>query len=203
MFLKVLLIFIKDEGLIAIMDFCVKCGKKEISAESLCRKCYEHEYGKKEKKKKKKQKKVISRHPLYFEAILQLRNPDKKVLNLVKVEIERKEIGVAKVEKVRNGYDYYLADQRFAQQVGKLLKRKFSVILKVTAKLYSVSRQTGKQIFRVTVLYRRPSFKVGDVVVVKGEKMRIKSMGKEVVGILESGKKVKYKFKDLERHRVI
>jgi|GEM_PF-1467262 len=185
------------------MDFCVKCGKKEIYDGGLCRQCYEHEHGKKEKKKKKKIKKELAKHPLYYEAILQLRNPNKQVLNLVKEEIERRKVGVAKIEEVRNGYDYYLADQRFSRQVGKKLKNKFKGILKVTAKLYSVSRQTGKQIFRLTVLYRRPSFKVGDAVTIQGEKMRIKSMGKEVVGILESGKKVKYKFKDLERMKII
>ncbi len=185
------------------MDFCVKCGKKEVYDESLCRQCYEHEQGKKEKKKKKKVKKKLAKHPLYYEAILQLRNPNKQVLNLVKGEVKRKKVGVAKIEKVKNGYDYYLADQRFARQAGKKLKSKFKGILKVTAKLYSISRQTGKQIYRLTVLYRRPSFKVGDVIVIQGEKMRIKSMGKEVVGILESGKKVKYKFKDLERMKII
>lgn len=185
------------------MDFCVKCGKKEVYDESLCSKCYEHETGKKKKRKKTRQKKVFSKHPLYFEAILQLRNPDKRILNFVDFEIDRKNQSVAKVEKVRNGFDYYLANSKFAQQLGKSLKKKFSGILKVTAKLYSVSRQTGKQIYRVTVLYRRPSFKVGDVVVVKGEKVKIKSMAKDVVGVLESGKKVKYRFKDLERLRVI
>lgn len=185
------------------MDFCVKCGKKEVYESGLCRQCYEHEHGKEEKKKKKKEKKQLAKHPLYYEAILQLRNPNKQVMNFAKDEIERKKIGVAKAEKVRNGYDYYLADQKFARQLGKKLKSKFKGILKVTAKLYSVSRQTGKQIFRLTVLYRRPSFKVGDTIEFQGEKMRIKSIGKEVVGILENGKKVKYKFKDLERMKVI
>ena len=36
----------------AIMDFCVKCGKKEVYDESLCSKCYEHEYPMKKKKVK-------------------------------------------------------------------------------------------------------------------------------------------------------
>lgn len=185
------------------MDFCVKCGKKEVYNESLCSKCYEHEYGKKAKKKKKKVKKVLSKHPLYYEAILQLRNPDAKVLDLVDKEIERKQIGVAKVEKVRGGFDFYLADQKFAQQAGKMLRKKFGGVVKVTAKLYSVSRQTGKQIYRVTVLYRKPNFKVGDTIVIKGDKVKIKAMDKEVVGIMENGRKIKYKYKELEKLKVI
>ncbi|MCK4589992.1 MAG: hypothetical protein KAT77_06110 [Nanoarchaeota archaeon] len=184
------------------MDFCVKCGKKNVYDESLCKECYEHEYLK-EKKKKKKVRKELAKHPLYFEAILQLRNPDKKVLRLVDEAIESKEMGVAKVEKVTNGYDFYLADQKFAQQVGKKLRSKFGGVVKVTAKLFSVSRQTGKEVYRVTVLYRKPSFKVGDVIVIKGEKVKIKSMAKDIVGVLESGRKVKYRFKELERLKII
>jgi len=185
------------------MDFCVKCGKKDVYDESLCSKCYEHECGKKVKKKKKKVKKVLSKHPMYFEAILQLRNPDQKILKFADAAIAKRKTAVAKIEKVRGGLDYYLADQKFAQQLGKKLKTKFSGILKVTAKLYSVSRQTGKQIYRVTVLYRKPSFKVGDIIEINGEKVRIKNMAKEVMGVLGSGKKVKYRFKDLERLRII
>jgi len=186
------------------MDFCVKCGKKEVFAEGLCRKCYEHEYGKKEKKNKKKLKKELPKHPLYYEAILQLRNPNKQVVGFVEKEIKKKKQGVAKKEEVKNGYDYYLADQKFARQMGRELRKKFGGIVKTSAKLYSVSRQTGKQIYRLTVLYRKPPFKTGDKIEMRGEQVRIKSVGgKEITGILENGKKVKYRYRDLERWGVI
>lgn len=203
LFLKVLLIFIKGKLLFWIMDFCVKCGKKEVYDEGLCRDCYKQVYNPLVKKKKKKAKKELAKHPLYYEAILQLRNPDKHVLELVDDGIDKKGIGVAKVDKVRGGYDFYLADQKFAQQIGKQLRTKYGGILKVTAKLYSVSHQTSKEIYRVTVLYRRPPFKVGEVVEIKGDKIKIKSLGKEVIGVMENGRKIKYSFKDLERMNVI
>lgn len=198
-----------------IMDFCVKCGKKEIYDEGLCSECYKQEYGQVVKKtqrgkasgalkrEKNKAKKKLAKHPLYYEAVLQLRNPDKYVLRFVDEEIDRKETGLAKVEKVRGGYDFYLADQKFAQQVGKKLRTKFGGILKVTARLYSVSHQTSKEIFRITVMHRRPHFRVGETVEIKGEKIKIKRLGKDMMGVMENGRKVKYSFKDLERMNVI
>ena len=40
------------------MDFCVKCGKKDVYKKNLCKKCYEEEYPSNLKKKVKEIKKV-------------------------------------------------------------------------------------------------------------------------------------------------
>lgn len=185
------------------MDFCVKCGRKEVHNEGLCRQCHAHEYPEVEKEVKLKKVKVISRHPLYFEATLQLRNQDQEIMGFVEGEIKRKKAAVAKVVKAGKGYDYYLASAKFAQQLGKALKENFSGLLKVTVRLYSQSRETSRIIYRVTVLYKKAPFKKGDWITVQGHKVKIEVMGKEVWGTKENGEKVHYKFKDLERFGII
>ena len=93
----------------------------------------------------------------YFEAILQLRNPNQDVVKFIENNVAKnKEKGVfiTKREDVRNGLDFYLTSQRYAQSLGKKLKKTFKGELKVSRKLFTTNRQTGKLVYRVNVLFR-------------------------------------------------
>jgi len=59
-----------------------------------------------------------------------------------------------KKEYVRNGIDFYLTSQRYAQSLGKKLKKTFKGELKISSKLFTVNRQTSKNVYRVNVLFR-------------------------------------------------
>ncbi len=65
------------------------------------------------------------KHPNYYEAILQLRNPDQEIVNYVESEMFRVNMPVTKVEEVKNGLDYYVADNQFTNGLGKRLQSIF------------------------------------------------------------------------------
>jgi len=91
----------------------------------------------------------------YFEAILQIRPADGKVLDFLYARIyERKGVFISKEVRSKTGIDIYLSDQKFARMLGPKLKKAFGGTVKSTRSLFSVDRQRSKKIYRVTVCYR-------------------------------------------------
>ncbi|MFH1637942.1 MAG: NMD3-related protein [Candidatus Woesearchaeota archaeon] len=91
----------------------------------------------------------------YFEAVLQLRPYDEEVLKAVeKMVAEREGVFISKVVKQKTGLDLYLSSQKFAQIIGKKLKKRFNGELKLSRTLFTRNRLTSKDIYRVTVLFR-------------------------------------------------
>ncbi len=91
----------------------------------------------------------------YYEAKLQLRPLNKEVLKFVYGQIEnRNDCLISKEEKLKTGIDLYLTSQKFAQILGKMLKKKFDGKTIVSRSLYGVNRMTSKKVYRVTVLFR-------------------------------------------------
>lgn len=135
----------------------------------------------------------------YYEGILQLRNPDKNVIEFIKNQIaKKKEVFISKILKVRNGYDFYISSKRYLRTLGYKLKRQFGGELKISSRLYSTDRQTSKELHRVNVLYRCCSIKKGSIVEVRGEKIKIMALGHRIQGKrLADGKKVYVDFKEL------
>lgn len=141
---------------------------------------------------------IKGKHPNYFEAILQLRKVSKEVLEFVDHEIKKKKIPIAKIVKVKNGHDYFLADNDFTNSLGKMLQQKFGGELQTTASLFS--KKDGKDIYRVTVLFRQASFKKGDQVEFNGEEFTVKIMGKEIMlHNVKTSKKERVKYKEMDR----
>lgn len=135
----------------------------------------------------------------YYEGILQLRNPNKKVRAFVKNQIDKKEgVFISKIVKVRNGFDYYISSNRFLKNLGYKLREQFGGELKMSSKLYSRDRQTSKELHRLNVLYRCCDFKRGSIIEVRGEKIKVVGLGKRVQGKrLKDGKRIFIDFKEL------
>ena len=96
-----------------------------------------------------------NKNPQYYEAILQLRNPNKELLNCVVNAVnKRKNVFIANEVRQKNGVDYYISSQRFTRSLGNKLKKAFKGELKVSRKLYSFDRQKSKLIYRATVLFK-------------------------------------------------
>ena len=96
-------------------------------------------------------------HSQYYEAILQIRDSPEEVYKAVVQAIEeasRKGVFTSKIEKTKNGLDYFLSSKSFAAGLGKRLKKRFKGEVKLSRKLYGKSRKTGKLVYRITVLYR-------------------------------------------------
>ena len=137
----------------------------------------------------------------YFEGILQMRNIGNEVVDFAIKEINKTgDVYVANLKKVTNGIDLYISRQKFLRSLGNKLQNQFGGQLIVSRKLHTRSRMTGRDLYRVNVLFRLPYFKKGDTIVYKGEKIRIISMHKKVFAKdIKTGKKLNINYKDLFR----
>ncbi len=134
----------------------------------------------------------------YYEGILQLRNPTKEVIRFVKNQIKKNNIHIAKEIRLKNGMDLYLSSQRFLRNLGIKLQKSFGGQLKTSRKLHTISRKTGKRLYRVTVLHKLPKFKAGETIKYRGEKIKIKSIGKKISAKnIKTGEKLQISFDDI------
>ena len=138
---------------------------------------------------------IKDKHHGYYEAVLQLREVSEEVYHAVEHEIEKAGIYVAKFKKVKKGKDYFLADGKFTKKLGKNLVDTFGGEYKISASLFT--QKDGKDIYRLTVLFRGIPFKKGNLLRYKGEKYILKIIGKKaMLQHTENGKKVHVSKKD-------
>ena len=130
------------------------------------------------------------KHAKYFEGILQLRNPSSELIKYVAKTIDKdNRAWIAQELKVPGGVDLYLSSQKYLPGC-----------LKSSRKLFTVQRSTGKQVYRVNVLFRLYPFKIRDVITISGEKFKVLRIDKQVtVQNIKSGKKEKIKPEEIER----
>lgn len=128
----------------------------------------------------------------YFEGTLQLRNATPEALAFVRKDLAAA-AGVHLTKETGHGkdLDFKITSAKYLRALGKRLKQRFNGELHETSKLFSLNKQTGKEIHRVTVLFKLRDYRIGDVVEnSKGQKIRIKTLGKRASGIdVETGKK--------------
>ncbi len=146
-------------------------------------------------------KDASGKHIGYYEAILQLRDTQDETRDYVEEEIKQQHIHVAKTVALRNGVDIYLGDSKFTRNVGKALQLKFGGEYVVTATLFS--KKDGKEIYRLTVLFRGLPFRKGDMIEYKGDPCRVLVLGKEIIIQSKTGKKIHVKYKDVESIRAL
>jgi NMD protein affecting ribosome stability and mRNA decay len=106
--------------------------------ESICHKC----------------RKLIGK---YFEGVLQLRDVDEKVLDYVAKDIESNAdngVFVKEIIEHKTGMDLQVTSRKYLMGLGKKLRKRFGGTVKRTSRLFSKSRETSKEIHRLTVLYR-------------------------------------------------
>ncbi len=142
------------------------------------------------------------KHPNYYEAILQLRNVTQEVVTFVEEEIHTKKIPIAKVVELKNGLDYYIADNDFTKALGKRLQQNFGGELLFTASLHT--KKDNKELYRVTALFRGVPFKKQEKVEYQGEEYVVKLMGKDILlQHTKTGKKIHVKYKDMNQIKAL
>jgi nonsense-mediated mRNA decay protein 3 len=140
---------------------------------------------------------IQGKHPNYYEAILQLRDVQQEVIEQAKQEFKKAKVTVTKTSKLKNGVDMYVSDKDFTRSLGKKLQSKYGGEFLITASLFG--RKQGKEIHRITVLFRQAHFKKGDRVEYQGEEYQVKMIGKEIMLHNHAkGKKVHVKYKDMD-----
>ena len=98
---------------------------------------------------------VIYSNDQYYEAKLQLRPADKKVLDFVYDLIDKSKVLISKEVRLKTGIDLYLTSKDFMLMVlRKRLKKKFKGEFKVSRSLYGRQRSTGRIVYRHTLLFR-------------------------------------------------
>ena len=137
----------------------------------------------------------------YFEGTIQLRNPSDEIIEAAASEIEKTpSLFVAKTKKVTNGIDVYISSQRALRSLGNKLQKRFACEITFSKKLFSKNNLTCKEVYRVYMLVRIPSFKKGDVIRYKGEDVKILGMSKKILAKnLETGKKLTLNYRDVPR----
>ena len=118
----------------------------------------------------------------YYEAVLQLRNARDEIVDFIISETRAKNVSIAKTNRQKNGIDIYLSSKSFALSLGKKLMVKFGGSLKTSARLFGVSK-TGHELYRVAVFYTASEYKEGDVVLIAGKIVKVKSVGKFISGL--------------------
>jgi NMD protein affecting ribosome stability and mRNA decay len=105
---------------------------------------------------KYKYKPPKDKHEHYYEAKIQLRPLDEELIKFVIAQIDDSDrVRISKTAKLKTGVDIYVSSRKFATSLGKKLKKRFkSGKLVVTKTLFSKNKQTSKDIYRVTVLFR-------------------------------------------------
>ena len=140
----------------------------------------------------------------YFEGTLQLRNVNDEVIDFAVSEIENSGVNIAKAKKLENGIDLYVSRQRFLRTLAVRLQKRFGGQIIVSRKLHTRSSLTSRDLYRVNVLFRLPNFKKDDIIVYKGDEIRIISMGKKIFAKnIVTGKKLNLNYKDLIRYSLL
>ncbi|PIN74904.1 hypothetical protein COV17_04515 [Candidatus Woesearchaeota archaeon CG10_big_fil_rev_8_21_14_0_10_36_11] len=140
---------------------------------------------------------IEGKHSEYYEAVLQLRDVTDNVMDFVQEEVVKARVHVTKTKKIKSGVDYYLSDNNFTRALGTKLQKQFGGQTIVTASIFG--RKSGKEIYRLTVLFRGIPFKKDDVVVYKGDKYTVKIVGKDILlQDVTTGRKVHVKYKDMK-----
>lgn len=135
----------------------------------------------------------------YYQGILQLRNINDEILTFVGNQIKKRDaVAITKTVKSPNGVDLYLTSQKFIRTLGKKLKDSFGGELKVSSKLHTRNKQ-GKDLYRVNVLFKLSKYKTGDIVLVRGDQVRLISIRRKIFARnLKTGKKVTIRSSDLD-----
>ena len=95
------------------------------------------------------------KHVNYYQGIIQLRPADEKLVKYTLNYLENKEhVSIAKIESLKTGIDIYITSNSAALALGKKLKNAFPGDLKLSRQLHTRDRQTSKDLYRVTVLFR-------------------------------------------------
>ena len=141
-------------------------------------------------KNDKKEKKKF--HDLYFEGTIQLRGNDEEKLSNIVEEIlkiyEKSSFDIQRIENVRGGVDLYSTNNRMSQRVGTFLYKKYGGEYKESKKLFSLNKQTSKEIFRVSILYRIPEFFKDDIITLNDKVLKVVKYSKDTIKALNLDK---------------
>lgn len=132
-------------------------------------------------RQKTRKEKASAERPKYFQGILQIRNPNEKIMNFALNEFDKSVHYYSKIAKVRGGYDIYSSSNRFSRKLARKMYDTFGGELKESEKLFTQDKLTSKKVYRLNVLYRAPDYVSGDIVYDGKDIIVVTSMKKDRV----------------------
>lgn len=139
------------------------------------------------------------KHGSYYEGVLQLRNVNDDVVDFAVKEIEKDpSTKISEVKEAGNGFDIYITRQKFLRSLGNKLQKQFGGQVLVSRRIHTRNRQTSRDLYRINLLFKLPSFKKGDIIGYRGDKIKILQSHKKVLAKdIKTGRKLNLSFKDL------
>lgn len=137
----------------------------------------------------------------YYQGILQLREVNNEIIDFAYAQIQKRDnVAVTRIVKYPNGIDMYITSQKFIRILGKKMKEIFGGELKTSSQLHTRSKH-GKDLFRVNVLFRLQKHKVGDIISIRGNRVRLLHIGSKIFARdMKTGKKVTIRISDLPKN---
>lgn len=130
----------------------------------------------------------------YFEGILQLRDMTPEIENFVAMDLAAAtHLGVHVAKELRKNkyWDVWVTDKRYLRRLGKKLQKKFTGQLTESATLHTRDKQSSKDLFRLNVMFKPRTFKIGDIIQQKEKRIKVTTVAKRISGIdVDTGKKV-------------
>ena len=136
--------------------------------------------------------------PNYYQGVLQLRDVNDEIISFVHNQIRKRgNVAITKIAALHNGVDFYITSQKFIRILGKKLKERFGGELKISSTLHTRNSQ-GKDLYRINAFFRHVKYKRGDVVMVRGDQVKLTSVGKRIFAMdMKTGKKIRIRSEDL------
>jgi NMD protein affecting ribosome stability and mRNA decay len=117
----------------------------------------------------------------YFEGTLQLRKCSDEIILFVEGLFEEYKVGIALKTKSKNGWDYKVSSNSFLSKLKNILQRKYNGRCIMSRKLFTRHKQTGKEVYRMTLLFEELPFKVGDMISDRGDEVKVIKIGEKIV----------------------
>ncbi len=99
---------------------------------------------------------VFAKDEQYFQAKIQIRPKLPELLIFVQKQVKKKKnVLIARIEEIKNGFDIYITSQKFARTIGKKLKQSYPKgELKISRTLHTRDKLRSRDVYRGTVLFR-------------------------------------------------
>lgn len=119
--------------------------------------------------------------PNYYEGILQLRGDHTEVLDWVLNTVKKDQRAyITKAKKVKGGIDLYITSQRYLRSLGKKIKQTFVGEFKETRTLHTRDKNSQKELYRITILFRPYPIKKGEKIKYKGEEYELVNFSNQI-----------------------
>lgn len=129
--------------------------------------------------------KLLPRHN-YYEGILQLREIDESVADFVVNDIEKygdECIKITKAVKLKNGLDLYITSKKYLQKIARKLVAHFGGEYNISPQLFTKDRHSGKEVYRLNVLFKMPEYKKGEAIIADNRLMKVVTCAKRITCI--------------------